>query len=195
MLIYLQWWVMLILITAVYHLENVLLILSINLANSTSRTDNPLQSWVDNTTSTLLYTLSHSGWCCRRSAWSDTMVMNAKASLKSLNWYFFSMASRFAWTFHPFCVMALKMVSLSAWVRRFGALADSALWRRVVISTLGNFKAKACHDIAKLNNKHNNIELKSMLYAKYSLITRKCDDVKRTSSYHARTPISRLIFF
>ena len=58
-----------------------------------SRCESPLYSWVLSVTTTLLYTLNHSGWWSILSAFNATLVMNPKASLKSANFSSFLIAS------------------------------------------------------------------------------------------------------
>uniref|UniRef100_A0A2M3ZRG6 Putative secreted peptide n=1 Tax=Anopheles braziliensis TaxID=58242 RepID=A0A2M3ZRG6_9DIPT len=62
-------------------------LLSMKLANRTSRSLSPPQSCVASVTCTLLYTLNHSGWWFICSAFSATALMNAQAWLKSANRY------------------------------------------------------------------------------------------------------------
>lgn len=56
--------------------------------------DNPPQSWVDQVTSTLLYTLNHSGWWSSFSLASATRLIQPHASLKFLKRKVFLTASR-----------------------------------------------------------------------------------------------------
>ena len=62
-------------------------------ANLTSLADSPWQSCVLSVTSTLLYTLNHSGWWFIDSAFSATRDMKPHALLKSANLNSFLMAS------------------------------------------------------------------------------------------------------
>ena len=88
--------------------------LSIFFAILKSKRLRPLQSCVDSVTSTLLYTLNHSGWWSIFSAYIAHLVMNPNALMKFLNWKVFVRASLFSTKLHPLLVSLGNLFNLSS---------------------------------------------------------------------------------
>ena len=99
-----------------YFAKRVLAYRSMDRAKSRSSFVSPPASWVESVTSTRFQTLNHSGWWFICSAMSAHWVMNAKASLKSLNWYERVMASRLVSIDH--CERSVAMAKRSSELRR-----------------------------------------------------------------------------